>query len=266
MWESESRIIETSTCVGTTASSQKAGKCSRNGSTGRQQITHRPAVIRTTWLDFTGDGNNMFGSVDNQNMTTVVAEHTEWKSAIEAKHELNMSEHFNDTTSLNNNYQDVYAHNQNETSVVGEEEEEEEEEAKLFPLTPKIKSKTKRVFQKFWCAADEDDEDLQELPRPDGYRLRSCGSQKRNNKSSLKRKLLGIDNRQLVVSDEIPPCTNDERGGIRRRPKTWDFLENEDIKRDAKFYAPKRPPPILDFLMVVTSFLAAAVLAYYSAT
>ena len=62
---------------------------------------------------------------------------------------------------------------------------------------------------------------------------------------------------------------NDERGGIRRRPKIWDYLDKtieEEMKKDTKIYAPKRPPPILDLVMVLTSFLVASVLAYYSAT
>ena len=60
----------------------------------------------------------------------------------------------------------------------------------------------------------------------------------------------------------------DERGGIRRRPKVWECLDKTepDFKKNSKIYAPKRPPPILDFFMVVTSFFVASVLAYYSAT
>ena len=261
MWESESQIE--ASCIGTSVSSQ-TGKRNRSSRNGR--ISPRPAVIKTTWLDFTEDVNNMFDSADNQNTTTIVAEHTEWKSETEGEgDESNMSaEHLN-IANLNNNYQDVYAHNLDERII----SDEEEEDNKLFTLTPKIKSKSKRVFQKFWCAAEDDDEDLQELPRPDGYRLRSSGIQKRNNKSSLRRRLLGMDNgMQLVASSELVSYTNDERGGIRRRPKTWDILEEEeeeDTKKDEKFYAPKRPPPILDFLMVVTSFCVAAVLAYYTA-
>ena len=48
-------------------------------------------------------------------------------------------------------------------------------------LVRRKSSRRKRVFQKFWCATEED-EDLIELPRPDEYRLKSHekgGSQKR---------------------------------------------------------------------------------------
>ena len=259
MWESESQIEASCIDKSVPAQTVKRNRVGRNG-----RISPRPAVIKTTWLDFTEDVNNMFDSEDNQGTTTIVAEHTEWNSETEEKNdELTVSsEHFN-TANLNNYYQDVYAHNHDDTSLA----DEEVQNNKLFTLTPKIKSKSNRVFQKFWCAAEDDDEDLQELPRPDGYRLRSSGIQKRNNKSSLRRRLLGMDNGlQLVASNELVSYTNDERGGIRRRPKTWDILEEEeDTKKDEKFYAPKRPPPILDFLMVVTSFCVAAVLAYYTA-
>merc|ERR1719350_436216 len=39
-------------------------------------------------------------------------------------------------------------------------------------LVRRKSSRRKRVFQKFWCATEED-EDLIELPRPDEYRLKS---------------------------------------------------------------------------------------------
>ena len=175
-------------------------------------------------------------------------------------------------------YYDIYEHQHTNLNLENDSSENPIQNLKSTNIVRK-KSKRKRVFQKFWCATDEDDGDVQELPRPDAYRLKSrIGSQssqkQRNVKSlgsSFKRKFLGntADEETFITTNDLMYRDDtDERGGIRRRPKVWECLDKTepDFKKDAKIYAPKRPPPILDFFMVVTSFFVASVLAYYSAT
>ena len=239
----------------------------------------------------------------NQNQQTVIAEHSVGKCDMtvrdntgEEKHLMvSMPEYFDenyynkDVIETTDGYQELYLDHQTQDeealvnaesstqAIVSENISTEKESAKEEVdnensgnvLVRRKSSRRKRVFQKFWCATEED-EDLIELPRPDEYRLKSQekdGSQKRKKRagSSIKRRLLGKDPDTDPWTDDLHFVGDgsDERGGIRRLPKIWDSMDDE-LEKEEKFYAPKRPPPILDFLMVVTSFLAASILAYYS--
>ena len=295
VWESEGGSCKTAgkptSSVGS-STPNNIGILNVRKSRSVKRISPRPAVVRTTWCDFMTEEEETlynlnqvqtFDSFKNhvqQQPETLIAEHTvQWTNEDEIEEEeqdFNLSEHINATENVlrnNDNYQDVYY---NQKAITQNVDPSQEIDPTKLPQSgstepTKRRCKSKRVFQKFWCAAEEDEDDLQELPRPDGYRLktRNTGSHKRiKTSSSLRRRLLGNDNGVFAVSDELGYREDtDERGGIRRRPKIWDFLdETEEIKKDAKFYAPKRPPPILDLVMVLTSFFAAAVLAYYSAT
>ena len=228
-----------------------------------RSISPRPAVVKTTWCD----SSSMVTTKEGVQQT-LIAEHTIPLGSDEEDQSYYLSEHANATE--DDYYQDVYYSEQ--ASVQNNNRGYNEDPTNPPQSQSTIRKRqcnAKRVFQKFWCAT-EGDEDLQALPRPDGYRLSlKGGSQKRNKyNSSLRRRLWGTDHEPFSVSDGLVYTEEtDERGGIRRRPKVWDLIDDaEDVKKDAKFYAPKRPPPILDLLMVLTSFFSAAVLAYYSAT
>ena len=273
-----------------------------------RKVSPRPAVVRTTWCDFSDSqeqqqsGSHQFNTTRHYDkdmedqwfqdeicqQQTLIAEHSvEWG-------EINENVENNSSYLLPNDviqtsvkeaceveigpYYDIYEHQHTNLNLENDSSENPIQNLKSTNIVRK-KSKRKRVFQKFWCATDEDEGDVQELPRPDAYRLKSrIGSQssqkQRNVKSlgsSFKRKFLGntTDEEPFIVTNDLMYRDDtDERGGIRRRPKVWECLEKTepDFKKDAKIYAPKRPPPILDFFMVVTSFFVASVLAYYSAT
>ena len=272
---------------------------------GNRRISPRPAVVRTTWCDFSDPqeqqdlGSNYFDCPRyyNENVKpqwlqnelyqqqTLIAEHSiEWDKRnedLEDNESLLLTEDILDNNIKETDqvgigpYHDIYEHQDTNLNI-----EKDLKPMKVLKSTNIVrqKSKRKRAFQKFWCATDEDDEEFQELPRPDEYRLKyplSSSYQKQRNKknlgSSFKRKLIGNTKNEetlMVSNDMIYREDTDERGGIRRRPKVWECLDETelDFKKDAKIYAPKRPPPILDFFMVVTSFFVASVLAYYSAT
>ena len=286
-----------------------------------QSIKPRPAIVATTWCDFTGPQEEeltdrshskpqnqdqyWFETPYNQNQQTFIAEHAIGKWDVSARDNtgnkkdlmVSMPEYYHenylnkDDIETTDGYHDLYFDHQtlDEEALVAAEptteaivsenistekesaKEEVDNENSGNVLVRRKSSRRKRVFQKFWCATEED-EDLIELPRPDEYRLKSQekgGSQKRKKRSgsSIKRRLLGKDPDNDPWTDELNFVGDgsDERGGIRRLPKIWDSLDDE-LEKEEKFYAPKRPPPILDFLMVVTSFLAASILAYYSVT
>jgi hypothetical protein len=285
-----------------------------------RRLSPRPAVVRTTWCDFsaTGDAhggfyNNNINNIcelENQDelnfenqllpaQQTLVAEHSvgTWnvnnKEELENDPNLFLPDDFSAIkegvlNKMDDPYQDVYydhinqqeinvknADNYKESAPDVKKGTEKADECTTTALVRRKSSKRKRVFQKFWCAAEEDEDDVQKLPRPDAYRLKSSrtGSIQKRNKigSSLKRKLLGNELGSFAASEYLGYGgeDNDERGGIRRRPKIWEYLDKsieEEMKKDAKVYAPKRPPPILDLVMVCTSFLVASILAYYSAT
>ena len=256
VWESEGKIPE---------STEISDRSFDLGNAKNRKVIPRPAVIRTTWNEYDDIyrcqmGSNFLPQSHNQaesSCTAVVAEHAAWEDR-ECDF---LSENFVSFA----NYEDVYFPMPTPPCEGISAEIVEPNDEPKSPLTPsKIRSKGKRVFQKFWCATEEDDAQPT-LPRPDEYRLQqNRGSQKRN-KGSFKRKIWGNESfLGTLMTDE---CANmDERGGIRRRPKKWDLLVEDDLKKDETFYAPKRPPPILDFFMVLTSFFAAAILAYYSAS
>jgi len=96
-----------------------------------------------------------------------------------------------------------------------------------------------RVFQAFWCGDQEEEE---QLPKPDSY---------------------GLHQQQLRR-------TKQSSGQKRRKSRMFEDLANYsqsffDDSTPSVHYAPKRPPPILDFIFVLTSFIVAVVMAYYSA-
>ena len=275
---------------------------------GNRRVSPRPAVVRTTWCDFSLPqeqqqlGTNIYNNSNHSNedmqhkwfqnevchqQQTLIAEHSvEWDEGKEDQKNdssLILSENIDATSCKDpckneiDPYCDVYEH---QNTNLNSENNSSAYPMQILKSTNMVrqKSKRKRVFQKFWCATDEDDEEFQELPRPDAYRLKSRlgnpSGQKLRSKptigSSFKRKFMGgvADEAFVASNDFVYQEETDERGGIRRRPKVWDCLDETEpeFKKDAKIYAPKRPPPILDFFMVVTSFFVAAVLAYYSAT
>ena len=86
---------------------------------------------------------------------------------------------------------------------------------------------TRRTFQLFWCNGQDDNSDF---PKPDNYGVR-----------------------------RRPTATP-----VRNRLLERDLFEQWEDKAEVQ-YAPKRPPPLLDFAFVFTSFMAALVFAYYSA-
>ena len=291
-WESErGHILEVTT------GSSPASICPfnevLNGTKFRnnRRISPRPAVVRTTWYDFSTTSPEEVDTFYNKEdepqrsqlfesqltpintQQTLVAEHSVAWDVDREENATHLSEKLLDITKTEESnktdpYQDVY-NIQNGPEV----------DSSLVPSDAlelvssnmvRQKSKRKRVFQKFWCAAEEEDE-LQELPRPDEYRLKSKRIQKRNKSgASIRRKLLGNTTNNdgaFAVSNDLAYTEElDERGGIRRKPKVWDFLDGTEHVKEELFYAPKRPPPILDLLMVLTSFFVASVLAYYSAT
>lgn len=86
----------------------------------------------------------------------------------------------------------------------------------------------RRAFQMFWCSGQDDNAEA-DFPKPDSY-----GVRQRNNRMTP-------DARNRLLEQEL-------------------FQEQAEVQ-----YAPKRPPPLLDFAFVFTSFVAALVFAYYSA-
>jgi len=119
-----------------------------------------------------------------------------------------------------------------------EDDEEFLDEEYFQPSLPR--DGQRRAFQLFWCGTEEAAE--RDFPKPDSYGFRENMSENRT-------------------------------GAVRRVrrdgpvPRNF-FLERELIARtssesDVK-YPPKRPPPILDFAFVFTSFVAALVIAYYT--
>ena len=275
----------------------------------KRKVSPRPAVVRTTWCKFSDSREEQqlgsthyytnknydtdiehpwFQNIISQQQTLIAEHSVEWDRINEAIGGDKSNLMSNDIVQTSDKdiyeedigpYHDIYEHQHANMNHGNDSLEDTMHDLKSTKIVRK-KSKRKRVFQKFWCATDEDEGDVQELPRPDAYRLNSrkgsVSSQKQSFKknlgSSFKRKLLGNtteDETFIAYNDHhMYQEDTDARGGIRRRPKIWDYLDKADLdpKKEAKMYAPKRPPPILDFFMVVTSFLVASVLAYYSAT
>jgi len=114
-----------------------------------------------------------------------------------------------------------------------------------------------RVFQAFWCGDQEAEEE--QLPKPDNYGIRSSQAGCRKKRRPVAASIAKRCSRVNLFDDFI---ANSFAADDERRSKT-----NDDDELSAKpvHYAPKRPPPILDFIFVLTSFIVAVVMAYYSA-
>ena len=115
-----------------------------------------------------------------------------------------------------------------------EEKESSDDECNPYDLVyrtmPDESVETSRIFQRFWAGNQDDCPQQECLPKPDNYGMR-------------KRR--------------------------KSRPKLFEyyrFFEDDPPSSKPVHYAPKRPPPILDFAFVLTSFIVAVVMAYYSAT
>lgn len=158
------------------------------------------------------------------------------------------------------------AHAQNHSSVSDQFQEEDEEsscpssseggeeEVTMDPYaelyfpddteTEKRENGGKRAFQSFWCGPPEESvQPDSDFPKPDTYGLHS-------------RSRRGVRRRRRSSS-----------GGTTVRNRF--YFETDTVFETGRTgdvqYAPKRPPPILDFVFIFTAFVAALIFAYYFA-
>lgn len=122
----------------------------------------------------------------------------------------------------------------------GQFEDDEEFVDEEYFQTPLPRDGQRRAFQLFWCGTEEAAE--RDFPKPDSYGFRENMSENRNGTFRRARRD-GPVPRNFFLERELIARTSSE----------------SDVK-----YPPKRPPPILDFAFVFTSFVAALVIAYYT--